>query len=1491
MKSFKSLFGIGVLVSGTIVTLVLSALFFLSATRSGQRWVLDRMIREVNTSVKGRVSVEDIKTDWIHKGVRLVGVKGELDEGTAFFSIDSLDVEYSAFQIMRGQVNFSDLVLWNPVLRLERDQETGQLNSEIFFDQSDLIHSLTEAALIQGSIENGSGILFQRVTIFDGRVAISRDVLPERGVWEGLAPSRGFAGEELEFEEIQAQISSISIEGEEAQDIRIGLDRLIFVGTGFHDTLKVTDFGGGVFWADQELQVRVDRIMLGQSEATGLVAFDISEDRGSNVSLNLVSAEFDFNDLRWINPTLPMARGSGEFQFFANPAGLEFRWGNMELDLGSGQIVANGLFSRPTGSVGVLEDAFLDLEDVPVSSFANYASKLTEQPIMVSYIPLEGLVSGHLDLSGSLDGIAVKAGLTLTEIESGHTQVAAEGILHLNPPFGATDLKVDLTPLDMNIVNQVLVGSPFQGAVDFGILANGRIDEGIEVMVEASHRSTNLEISHVSLEGTLVQGDEDIKVSLNGTLEPLLISEVVARESLLSSLGVARGTVRIEGTTTNMSVRTDLVTGDGNFSLDTYLDVTAPLSRYRVVGRGRNFDASELIPQLPVGTIITGSMSLAGGREGVGSVGLEGEVDFFGSQLGVLPVETVKLKVKASDSVLNFESISAIVAGVSLTGSGKLATVRDAVAQELHLSFESDNLEGLRPLWLGSDVIARDTLTSLSREIFILDGINPDTFPLEEEIATEGQMSGQLVLSGSLQETGLVGGVVFSSTRYGSNKVGLASIDFSAVDLFAPSVRMDFQLDADSLDIMGRSFDSLSVRMSYSDPRGEVDLFLMRSKDENYQARIAFEDAFPARLLNIDELSFNFPDERWNLGGPSRVFWDSDGLSFEDFRLIRPGPDGLRFQTEGRFPFEGEADLEVLIENLDVSRVSHLFRWDESLAGVVDLTFNLAGDDSDPQMRGDVAVSGFQYKDYFFQELEIDGRYSGEKLSGDIAFGDGTSEFLSVVGMIPVDLSIDPIPERFLAEEIEVFVTAASAPFSLLMAPFDSYQEVEGAISGQIRFGGTLDRLSPSGEMTLIDGAAFSPGLGVRHENLFGVSNWTPDGAIEIAITAESEGKVTATGRIEIESITNPNLDLDFHLEEFQALDRRDVSARLSGDFTIEGPYTRPVVTGDLFVDEGTLFVEEFQRAVSVVDLLASVDTTQIDLSSVLEGSNRFLENVRMENTTLTVQRDSWIRSARMNVELDGLLDVLWDRQTQELALVGELEALRGSYGALGRQFQVETGTLRFLGTSGINPTLNISASNNVRSSVGDRFGITASVTGTLVAPRISLSSEQAGFTEDDLLSHLYFGRPTYALTSGQNQAVNSMGAILGSGATLGLSTFSNELGSAMARELGVDYLSITQEDFDFLGNTSSTLGTTVVETGFYMTEDLFLTLLFRPLSTQGSGSGFAGVRSEWISSDSYTVESFFEDRFFRNRMLGFGELGFHAKKDFGLSIFREWIY
>ena len=119
---------------------------------------------------------------------------------------------------------------------------------------------------------------------------------------------------------------------------------------------------------------------------------------------------------------------------------------------------------------------------------------------------------------------------------------------------------------------------------------------------------------------------------------------------------------------------------------------------------------------------------------------------------------------------------------------------------------------------------------------------------------------------------------------------------------------------------------------------------------------------------------------------------------------------------------------------------------------------------------------------------------------------------------------------------------------------------------------------------------------------------------------------------------------------------------------------------------------------------------------------------------------------------------------------------------------------------------------------------------------------------------------------------------------------------------LGLDYLTITQQDIGALpganfvggalGGALGALSTTVVETGLYVADDLFLTLLFRPAPGQGAGMGrLPGLRFEWVPSEGYTLQSYFEDRFFRGRALGFGQLGVESEKGLGLSLFREWSY
>ncbi len=615
----------------------------------------------------------------------------------------------------------------------------------------------------------------------------------------------------------------------------------------------------------------------------------------------------------------------------------------------------------------------------------------------------------------------------------------------------------------------------------------------------------------------------------------------------------------------------------------------------------------------------------------------------------------------------------------------------------------------------------------------------------------------------------------------------------------------------------------------------------------------------------------------------------------------------MRLQARGRIPFDGEADFGLEAEALDIRRIAQLLQLDEVLEGVVNVEFDLTGTDDEPVMALSLSTDGFRFREYVLERLEADVTYAGRRATGSVVLWNDSLQVLTLDGELPLDLSFNTVEDRFPEEAIDLVVVSDRLPLSLLMAPFPGYEEVVGTMSGRIEVEGTSRSLAPRGRITVDGGGAFVSGLGVRHRNVSGTLDWFPDGRLEVDMSSRALGRATVEGTVTLTTASDPGFDLTIRLDEFQALDRRDATGRLSGNLRLEGSFSRPVVSGDLFLDDGTLFYEEFQRAAGVADLfferaggvsdLSALDASALGLRPIIADGNPFLQNIRMENTTLTARRNNWIRSEEMNVELEGEVELLYDRQTQDLALVGDLQAVRGSLGfgprGLRKQFQVDGGTVRFLGTPGLNPDLDLTASEPVRTPEGDRLTIIADVTGTLISPRVTLRSDEAGFTEDDLLSYLWFGRPTYALTSDQNAAV-------GAGLAVGLNTVSSGLGSVVTQGLGLDfldYLSITQQDLGSLGslganNVQGALGTTVVETGFYVADNMFLTLLFRPAGAQGGGvESFPGIRFEWVASRGYTLQSYFEDQFFRGRSVGFGEFGVQSRKGLGLSIFRDWSY
>ena len=180
----------------------------------------------------------------------------------------------------------------------------------------------------------------------------------------------------------------------------------------------------------------------------------------------------------------------------------------------------------------------LDVFAVPVSALEAFI------PLV---LPLEGRLSGNVELSGTMDSMTVVSRVDLLEPNMGPTSGEIDGVFHLRRPLGVTGLTARLIPLDLALVNRFAEGLLLDGSVSLDIRAAGWLDTGMRVVAVATYPDPLSEASNVSLQGTITEVDGEIQVSFDGELSPLSMAGIFGEESPLSRLGLARGTFLAEG--------------------------------------------------------------------------------------------------------------------------------------------------------------------------------------------------------------------------------------------------------------------------------------------------------------------------------------------------------------------------------------------------------------------------------------------------------------------------------------------------------------------------------------------------------------------------------------------------------------------------------------------------------------------------------------------------------------------------------------------------------------------------------------------------------------------------------------------------------------------------------------------------------------------------------------------------------------------------------
>ena len=1460
----------GILLSVLVVAAVATAIVI--QTAPGQRAALDLVLERIQGMFAGELRIGSIRSRTLLAGATFEDVVLTDSRGRPAVSADSIVVRYLPTGLITDTPRLRSVIFWGLDFEISRLSEEDGLN---------LGRLLARREAAPDSAQTRMDVLFGQIGVRDGRVSVlspatGAEVQPLVPGPEGPLRRLGLDAMDLDLEDAVLRLDrDVTFTSDLASlAVRISLP-------GAEEPLVLREaFGRIAFDLDEGLRVTEGAFRLPETLGRGSVTLGPSSaDEGWSFGADVQVSDWGrLADLRWADPRIPDGRFRGNATVSTDD-GVALELSDVELRLEASTVALDG---------GVRFDETMTTRDLTVTASPLVLSRL--EPWLDVTFPLAGWLSGRATFSGPLDNLSASGRVTLVPTGFGGRPTTADfsGRVHFGGNLGWTDFEAHLEPLNYGLVRALAPDAPFDGSGSANVQLDGRTSQGVRLVADLTHEQEGTAASRASVRGMVSRMDDAWVLDLSGDVAPLSLEALSGFAPELGLRGEVRGPLSARGRIDGLELTGDLEGAGGRLTFDGLVNVLDPASRYRLNLEAEQLRLDEFTAEVPEATEWNGTLSMDGTGLSLDSLAGRASLRLHASRAGALALDTIQATLTAREGILYADSIFGLVAGIRFSGGGQLG-MREAEQGSATLAFSTESLVGLRPLFMGDSILTGDEMSSLEREMLRLQGIEPDTLPSAEDVRMQGVVDGTAELTGSLTDLAVDFRMTVIGGAYGPDQVDSLGLHVSVEGL--PSTRGRWAADVEAVNVLWneRAFDGATLSGTMDDRAGQGELRVSKADDESYVLVGDFAlDSLRGRAT-LSEASATFEQRTWRLLPPASFEWTPDMLFVEGLEVQREGEDPMHLTAAGTLSRSGESDFRLDVEGLHLERALAMV-WNDSpsAGGHLDLALHVRGPAGAPLIDAEMEVIDAYFRNMDLSRMAGTMTYRGREAMISLEAWDGTRRALTASGTVPVDLSLADVPSRSVDAPMDVDIAVDSLDAGLGLAYFETLENVEGTISADIQIGGLTSDPVPTGSARLSDGAWTIEALGVRHQGVSGTLELLSDQTMTVDLATRGTGTSTVTGTVGLSPLSDPSLDLVFEFDRFRAMQRRDIEGTLSGRFTLTGTYQRPLAEGAVTVDEGTLLVDEFSRAAGVVDLSdprlfgqgLAVDTTVFMSQPILaEVRNPFLDNLRL-NVQLAVPRNTWLRSNAMNVEMGGDLLVRYDRNAGDVVLIGELQALRGTYLVLGRTFEVDEGTVSFIGRPGVNPALNIIATSRIRPREGDAVVITTTVEGTLVQPRVTLSSEAGELSESDLISYLVFNRPAGEL--GRNQST------LVSGGAIAL--FLNQAGAALASNVGLfDYLSLSSGPASVEGFGNQLLSTQL-ELGRYLSDDVFVVLVLRPPGEAGANT-LGGVRIEWALTNSYDVEAFVEDRFLRSStgLFGIQELG--DRQIYGVLLLREWGY
>jgi autotransporter translocation and assembly factor TamB len=387
-----------------------------------------------------------------------------------------------------------------------------------------------------------------------------------------------------------------------------------------------------------------------------------------------------------------------------------------------------------------------------------------------------------------------------------------------------------------------------------------------------------------------------------------------------------------------------------------------------------------------------------------------------------------------------------------------------------------------------------------------------------------------------------------------------------------------------------------------------------------------------------------------------------------------------RGTVTARGEFTGGSDIlvELSAAGIDLYEAGQFLRLEHDLEGVLESELTISGTREEPRM----SVS-LRALDVYLEGALVDSVNASASYANHILLVEGFSIWkgpLETNGSfnIPIDLALASRKSRLDAGRKLLGEMNIDLPLNLVNLVNEDFRASGGFCRAVISVSGTAGEPRWTGSGEIVDGSGLYIPTNSYFESMSAAFRMSSDSLVVESLRAASgEGEIKGSGVILLEGMRLEAMNFGLRLDDYQVHQVKYVTdLTLDGDLVLEGTPKDPLLHGILELRNGEISIP-FGGARR-------------------EGTNgRVMTFPLRLDITLSSGESLWFRNKQANVEMDFSLSLR--DGPQGVRVSGEIWMERGYYLFNGRKFDVEEGTVRFAGSTVINPLLDVNASRIVR--------------------------------------------------------------------------------------------------------------------------------------------------------------------------------------------------